>query len=36
MQVWMCTPPHPVYGISHVSITDELTRENWLQKAVVR
>jgi hypothetical protein len=25
-----------VYGIGHVRITDELTRENWLQKAVVR
>jgi len=32
----MCTAPHPVYGISHVRITDKLTRENWLQKAVVR
>jgi hypothetical protein len=26
----------PVYGISHARITDRLTRENWLEKAVVR
>jgi hypothetical protein len=32
----MLTAPHPVYGISHARITDALTRENWLHKAVVR
>ena len=36
MRGWMCTDPHPVFGISHARITDKLTRENWLQKAVVR
>ena len=36
MRGWMCTDPHPVFGISHARIVDKLTRENWLQKAVVR
>ena len=36
MRVWHCTAPHPACGISHARITDTLTRENWLQKAVVR
>jgi hypothetical protein len=36
MRVWTFTVPHPVYGISHARITDRLTRENWLEKAVVR
>ena len=36
MRAWMCTTAHPVCGISHARITDRLTRENWLEKAVVR
>ena len=36
MRVWHATAPYPACGISHARITDTLTRENWLQKAVVR
>jgi hypothetical protein len=36
MQVWTITGAHPAMGISHTRIVDTLTRENWLQNAVVR
>ena len=36
MKIWMTTVAHPVAGISHKRIADTLTRENWLEKAVVR
>src|SRR5215469_102303 len=36
MRIWKVTAPHPVCGISHARIADALTRENWLEKAVVR
>ena len=36
MRVWMATAPHPANGISHARIAETLTRENWLQTAVVR
>jgi hypothetical protein len=36
MRVWNTTALYPAYGISHASIAERLTRENWLQKAVVR
>ena len=36
MRIWKVTAPHPVCGISHARIADTLTRENWLEKAVVR
>ena len=36
MRVWNTTALYPAYGISHARIAERLTRENWLQKAVVR
>jgi hypothetical protein len=36
MRVWMATAPDPSNGISHARIAEKLTRENWLEKAVVR
>jgi hypothetical protein len=33
---WMATAPHPANGISHARIAERLTRETWLEKAVVR
>jgi hypothetical protein len=36
MRVWMATPAHPSNGISHARIAERLTRENLLERAVVR
>jgi hypothetical protein len=32
----MAAAPHPANGITYARIAERLTRENWLEKAVVR